>query len=38
VVNRTEHRGYNEYLDADLKQAVLGYYRRDFELLGYAQD
>jgi hypothetical protein len=38
VVNRSEHRGYNEYLDADLKQAVLGYYRRDFELLGYAQD
>ncbi len=33
--NASKHRSYECYYDATLKQAVAGYYRKDFELFGY---
>ncbi len=33
--NASRHRSYECYYDATLKQAVAGYYRKDFELFGY---
>ena len=35
VVNAVPHRPYHEYYDDELRCLVTGFYRRDFELLGY---
>ena len=35
VVNAVPHRPYREYYDDELRRLVTGFYRRDFELLGY---
>ena len=35
VVNAVPHRPYHEYYDDELRRLVTGFYRRDFELLGY---
>ncbi len=34
-INTSKHGNYTEYLDSELKQAVLDFYKVDFELLGY---
>jgi hypothetical protein len=38
VVNASRRGGYHEYYDDELLQGVKEYYRRDFEIFGYAAD